>query len=39
MIYQEINYLDLYDYSDTYIVVKGRIRVGVTNANNRRNKS
>ena len=36
MIYQEINYLDLYDYSDTYIVVKGRIRVGVTNAYNKK---
>ena len=29
---------DLCDYSDAYIVVKGTIGVGGTNANNRRNK-
>ena len=29
---------DLYDYSDAYIVVKGRISVSGTNGANRRNK-
>ena len=29
---------NLYDYSDAYIVVKGRIRVTGTNDANRRNK-
>ena len=29
---------DLYDYSDAYIVVKGRISVSGTNSANRRNK-